>query len=268
MKILYLTISYPDIKISSNLYSDLASEFAHNGHEVYVVAPSLNGETKLNQEGNVKVLRVNTFLLFKTGFIKKGIANILLPFQFEKAIRKNLFKKNFDVIISPTPPITLGGLIRRLKTKFDAKTYLILRDIFPQNAKDLDLIKNDFLFFYFRKKEKLLYQASDFIGCMSQGNIDYIIKHNNKIDNNKLHILPNWIKVEDYSPSKNDFRSKYGLNNKYVAVFGGNLGVPQYIDFILDLAKLYINQSDISFLIIGDGTEKTRIKKRNTGSQL
>jgi len=262
MKILYLTISYPNVENNSNLYSDLANEFECNDHEIYVVAPSIDGETKLNHEGNTKVLRVKTLPLFKVSFIKKGIANILLPFQFNRAIRKYLSNNIFDVIISPTPPITLGGLIRKLKRKTGAKSYLILRDIFPQNAKDLGLIKSKVLFNYFRKKEKKLYKYSDFIGCMSKGNMEFILTHNKDVKKEKLHILPNWIKVKDYTKSSYNLKLKYGLDNRFIAVFGGNIGIPQYVDFIVDLAKLYVNNPEIIFLIIGDGTEKNRIKNR------
>ena len=263
MKILYLTIAYPKIKENSNLYSDLANEFGGNGHELYVVAPRIDDlTTNIEKEGTVKVLRVKTMPLFNVGSIKKGIANIIIPFQFINAIKKHLSDICFDLIISPTPPITLHSVIKFVKNRDDAKSYLILRDIFPQNAKDLGIMTNRFLFLYFRKFEKKMYEISDFIGCMSKGNIAYVTKHNQEIEKSKFHLLPNWIKVEDFKIASTNLKKRYGLDGKYVAVFGGNLGKPQYVDFILDLAKAYLNNTNIVFLIIGDGTEQNRIKRR------
>jgi len=263
MKILFLTLTYPDINTSSNLYSDLAHEFAEHNHDIYVVTPQhLYKKTNINNEGKVNVLRVKAFQLFNVNPIKKGLANIILPFQFKKAIKKYFNKSNFDLLISPTPPITLTKVIKWIKKKDNAKSYLILRDIFPQNAKDLGLIRNPLLFWYFRQQEKKLYKLSDYIGCMSDANIKYIVKNNLEVNKRKLHVLPNWIKVIAYKKPTINYKIKYGLNDKYIAVFGGNLGIPQYIDLILDLSKLYLDIPEIVFLIIGDGTEKNRIKSR------
>jgi glycosyltransferase involved in cell wall biosynthesis len=263
MKILFLTLAFPNVETNSNLYSDLANELVINNHDLLVVAPQKRGQrTQVQIEGNTKVLRVRTLPLFNIDPIRKGIANILLPFQYLKAIKKNAAERNFDLIISPTPPITLYRAIKRLKKQYSAKSYLILRDIFPQNAMDLGLIRNKFIFYLFRRQERKLYKISDYIGCMSAGNIEYVKEHNKEINADKLHILPNWIKVKPVKTQNDDIKNKYNLSEKFVAVFGGNVGIPQYVDFILDLASYYLSNLSIIFLIIGDGTEVNRIKTR------
>ena len=71
---------------------------------------------------------------------------------------------------------------------------MILRDIFPQNAVDLGFISRlSAVYWAFRLLEKWTYAASDHIGCMSPGNIDYVRQHNSGLDDKKLHMLPNWI---------------------------------------------------------------------------
>src|SRR5450759_4029552 len=136
MKVLFLMIAYPDVAIDKNLYSDLTHEFIKHGHEVYVAAPGLYS-TILNVEGGINVLRNKTLPLFKTSIIKKGIANLLLPYQYTYAIHKHLSNITLDLIITATPPITFNETLRILKKKNKSKIYLILRDIFPQNARDL-----------------------------------------------------------------------------------------------------------------------------------
>ena len=185
-----------------------------------------------------------------------------MPYQYKSAINRYFRNICFHVVVTPTPPITFIETAAYLKQKCKAKVYLILRDIFPQNAKDLGLIKSKFIFNYFRRKEKKLYQIADFIGCMSQKNVDYVNHHNPEVNRNKLHLLPNWIKVEEIILCYGNLRKKYNLENKIVAVFGGNLGKPQNIDLILNLAKLYLSNNKVIFLIIGNGTEKNRISKR------
>lgn len=262
--ILFLLLALPDLKENSNIYSDLVEEFARNGENIFVVAPSINNaETCISNEKGVEILRVKTLPLFGVGAIKKGIANILLPYQFYKAIERYYNHIHFDTIIIPTPPITLESLVSKLKNKHKASVYLILRDIFPQNAVDLGMMKKGSLVYkYFRKQERRLYNISDHIGCMSQGNVDYIINHNIGIDPKKLHVLMNFQKVLPRDRTlKSDLKNKYGLDGKFVVVFGGNLGVPQKIQNVISFAQVIEKRyTDVVILLIGSGTQMEIIR--------
>lgn len=260
MKVLFLMIAYPDVSRNTNMYTDLTSEFLRNGHDVYVAAPH-NNATLMNIEEGIKVLRIKTLPLFNTSIIKKGIANILLPYQYKKSLKRYFKDIYFDLVITPTPPITFIATISFLKKKNHSKIYLILRDIFPQNAKDLGIIKNPIIFNYFRRKEKKLYRIVDSIGCMSQKNIDFVYAHNKKVHLKKLHILPNWTRVNEINSSDICIRSQYNLIKKFVAVFGGNFGIPQKIDFLIEVAEKIRYKKDIFFLLVGEGTEKSKIRK-------
>ena len=241
------------------MYTDLAHQFSAEGHEVFVTVANGQVKTTMRIEDGIKVLRVRTLELFNTSYIKKGLANVLLPSQVLKGIIKHFNNIDFDAIILATPPITYHNTIKHLKNKFKSKVYLILRDIFPQNAVDLGILKHPVLINYFRKEEKDLYSLADYIGCMSQGNIEYLKKHNPEVDMNKLHILQNWKNVTEYSNPDFDLKKELGFENKFVAIYGGNLGKPQNIDFILDLANENKHRKDVVFLLIGEGSEKRRI---------
>lgn len=83
----------------------------------------------------------------------------------------------------------------------------------------------------FRSKEITLYNNSDMIGCMSQGNIDYILKHNNYIDKDKVEIFPNAIepikKKENIDKDK-EILNKYNIpEDSTLFVYGGNLETPR-----------------------------------------
>lgn len=265
MNILFLFIAYPKNDQNKSIYTDLVEEFAKNRHNVYVVAPNINEKTTFQKENGIPVLRVETKNIFNVNIFVKGINILRLPVLYKKAIDTHLKNINFDWIISATPPITFASLINSLKQKMSCRSYLIVRDIFPQNAKDLGLIKNPFIFYLFRMQEKMLYKNSDILGCMSNGNIKYLQKHNPTIPINKYSLLPNWIKIEIISElseeRKQQIKKKYDIGNKFIALFGGNLGKPQRIDFILELAKKCKTNNDILFLLIGDGTEKETIKE-------
>ncbi len=261
MKILFLTLARIDSIEVQGIYPDLLRKFRDNGHEVTIVCPNerkYRNKTKYVREGNVRILNVWTTNIQKTNFLEKGITTFLLEFYFYIAIKKYFNYKDFDLILYSTPPITFTYLIKRLKKASNAKTYLLLKDIFPQNAVDLKLINSrGMLYKYFRKKEKVLYQISDFIGCMSPENLNYILKNNPELDINKLEVNPNSIEIKtEVSNLNTDLYSKYNIpRDKILFIFGGNLGIPQGVEF---LKANIVNCSSINeafFLIVGDGTE-------------
>ncbi len=265
MKVIFLALAFPKMDRSMYLYPQLVSQFNENGHDITVVAPIYDDiEAGLQIESGIKVLRVRTLPLFGVGLIKKGIANLMLPYQLKKALKNHKIDLNFDLIITPTPPITLYGLAGWLKKKSRGKIYLILRDIFPQNAVDLGMMKKSGLIHsYFRRKEKKLYQKSDHIGCMSQGNIDFIKEHNPEVQLSKLHLLPNWGDQLPLVPETEiiELRKKEKLENKIVAIFGGNIGLPQKLENIVELAIACKNEKDLVFIIMGNGNEYDNLKK-------
>lgn len=83
-------------------------------------------------------MKVKTLNIQKTNIVEKGIGNVLLEYQFEKAINKYYNNTKFDLVLYSTPPITLTRIIDRIKKRNSAGTYLLLKDIFPQNAVDLE----------------------------------------------------------------------------------------------------------------------------------
>lgn len=262
MRILFLLLYHPEPHESSNLYADLVDEFVKNGHEVTVVsAANENQAPGLKKENDTEVLRVKTQKIFNVHPLLKGIATVRVPYLFKRAIKKHFSKRSFDLIVTPTPPITFVDVVAWLKKKYPLQSYLILRDIFPQNARDLGMIRNSILFSYFRRKEKKLYRYSDHIGCMSQGNIDYVTQHNPEVSPEKLSLLPNWQKVYPLAEKDGSVKEKYGLAGKYIAIFGGNIGEPQKIENIVALANEYRDNNNIVFLIIGSGTRKRYLEQ-------
>lgn len=273
MNVVFLFLSFNGIGNDRGMYGDLVCEYAKRGYNVYVIAPSKNKREYVEIYNNIKIKWVKSLSLLGVGFITKAIANLLLPYIFLKA-SEDFLPKNVNLVISPTPPITLTSVVRKIKKRYKAKFYLILRDIFPQNAVDLGLIRhNSFVYKYFRSKEKKIYKFADMIGCMSQGNIDYLLHHNPEINPQKVEILPNWVDIKKkFEYCDSNFLKIHNLEGKFIAIFGGNLGIAQNPSNIIDLAELYKDNNDIVFLIIGKGIFKKKIedmiKTRNLSNVL
>ena len=128
------------------IYTDLMRKFRDEGHQVTIVTPRerrIGEPTSLKQKDGVKILGVRTLNLQKTNAIEKGIGQVMVERLFKKAIKKHLGIFKADLILYSTPPITFPKVIQYLK-KYNpqAKTYLLLKDIFPQNAVDLGMMSD------------------------------------------------------------------------------------------------------------------------------
>lgn len=272
MNILFLTTGKLDSVKSHSIYPDLIREFLKNGHEVYAVSASekrFGKETECLTEDGAHLLKIKIGNLTKCGFIEKGISTLQISGKYRSAIKKYFAGVRFDLILYSTPPITLAGTIRYFKTRYQAKTYLMLKDIFPQNSVDLGILSQtgvkSFLYKYFRRKEKLLYRISDQIGCMSQANVDYLLQHNPTIASDQVEILPNCADIQDITLSEEEklaIREKYDIPvDKTVFVYGGNLGKPQDIPFVITCLKEAAVHQEAFFLIVGDGTEYRKLEQ-------
>lgn len=271
MKVLFLTIGAVYNFDSSGAYTDLLKKFAREGHEVYVVGAiekRTGKETQLTIEYGINVLRVRVGNITKTNIIEKGISTLTIAAHYQKAISKYWKNVAFDLIIYTTPPITIAGLVSKLKKRYKAHTYLLLKDIFPQNAIDLGILTKKgwkgFAYLYFKNIEKHLYAVSDKIGCMSQANVNYIKMNNKDVAIEKLEICPNTIDViqEKKFIKNNDVLKKYNIpTNKYLLLYGGNFGKPQNVDFIINTVDQCSEIGNIHFVLCGSGTDFNKVEK-------
>lgn len=270
MKILFLTLVDFSSYSEHNIYCDLLREFIKHCHEVYCISPTEkrnNVDTHLEENNHLLKLKIGNTQ--KTNILEKGISTLLIETQFKKAIKKYFSNIKFDLILYSTPPITLISAIEYVKKRDNARTYLMLKDIFPQNAVDLEILSTKglkgFIYRYFRRKEKKLYAISDRIGCMSPANVDYVLKHNPEIDPSIVEVCPNAIEVQDINltdEEKKELRKKYNLPlDKKIFVYGGNLGKPQGIPFIIECLRTEMNDDKAFFLIVGDGAEYNKLEE-------
>ena len=165
MNIIFLTMATLKEVNSHGIYSDLMRKFRDEGHVIYIVSPRERraGErTHLYGTGGIHILAVRTLNLQKTNVVEKGIGQVMVEAQFKLAIKRYLGNVKVDLILYSTPPITFPKVIEYLRTASpSAKTYLLLKDIVPQNAVDLGMMSTTglkgILYKFFRNKEKKLY---------------------------------------------------------------------------------------------------------------
>ena len=269
MNILFLSLARFDDINERGIYSDLMREFIRRGNNVYIASPTerrFGKKTHLIEAEHCQILKIKTLNIQKTNVIEKGIGTLLLERQFDNAIKKYWGDIKFTLVLYATPPITFNKVIERVKRRCGCRSYLMLKDIFPQNAVDLGMMKEGgFLHKMFRKKEKRLYEISDRIGCMSPANCEYVIKHCPGVDPNKVEVCPNAVDPIDIPPisekERTELLNKLGIpTDKTLFIYGGNLGKPQGIDFLIKVVEANESNTNSHLVIVGDGTEFPKIK--------
>lgn len=272
MNVLFLSLVFSDRK-HVNFYEELLEVFLRNGHKVFVACANDSRSIEPNgiQDWNgMTVLRIKTGdITGTTNVIKKGLATVSVDYYFKKGLKEYFKNEKFDLILYPTPPITLANTIAWAKKYYGAKTYLMLKDIFPQNAVDLGMMFKSgikgLIHSYFRKKEKFFYSISDTIGCMSPANVEYILKHNPEISREKVEVCPNCLSVPETIPifkrDSTELKKKYGIpSDAVIFIYGGSLGKPQGIDFLIECLRYTQNNEKAYFIIIGEGAEFGKLK--------
>lgn len=245
-------------RVHSKMFHDLALELKKRGHQPIVITPGSpiqNSKLVIDYVDGVEVWRFKSGYTRGVGMVRRAINEWLLPFRAWHAIKTKVKKNNFDVCINYAPTIFFGPLARRFRHR-GTYVYLILRDMFPQWIIDQGLIKEKSIAaVFFRHYEKLNYRSADCIGVQSKANLDFFKA---KFPHYKvIRILRNWastaaVPAADYDKK---IRIKFGITDKVIFFYGGNVGHAQDMENIMRLARNLKNTREAHFLIIGQGDE-------------
>lgn len=270
MKIAYISSTASGMR-SKGIYYDLMQEFIRNGHEVHCIyaEEKRNGfNTRRYNENGIKYLGVKTGNIEKNpNLINKAFATVSIDSKYLSAIKKHLGNQEFDLVLYSTPPITFIKTLKYFRMK-NTPIYLMLKDVFPQNAVDLEMFnKQGLIHKFFKRKEIQNYNAADYIGVMSEANMDYILNEYPYLES-KMKVLPNSINT-DTLPVKKFTRKDLNLpEDDLIVIYGGNLGKPQSPDFIIECMNQVEKRDDISFIICGTGACSEQISNHIKSNNL
>lgn len=261
---------------------ELALEFKTSGHKVTVITPKPNSfivsvknqlsRFILDEDMGIDIIRFPSGRIKNVNKVIRLFNEFLLPYRAWMYSRRFLSKQNYDLVVFYTPSIFWYPLIDKIKTNFNAKTYQILRDFFPQWAIDSGLLgKKSLLTKFLQKVEQKNYKIADTIGIQSPENIKRFISQNEKWKD-KVNLLYNWAdtKKESLDTNKgNSFRQKMNLVDKVIFFYGGNIGQAQDMKQLLNLAlRMSFSEKDAFFIFLGEGDEVNLVKNFIETNQL
>jgi glycosyltransferase involved in cell wall biosynthesis len=265
LRIAIVTEHYPSMRTSAaNQMCDLAKEFLQQGHTPVVITAVANKNASYEEDflDGITVLRLAGWKPYKNkNLVLRTLSEFLLPFiMILKLHKTNFNKERWDLILWYSPSIFFGPLIFKMKKSAQCKTYLILRDIFPEWALDLGLIRKGLTYSFFKLIANFQYSVADTIGVQTQSNLTYLKDWADE-PNRKLQVLQNW-----QSPTINIGTSinidKTLLSGRKIFAYIGNMGIAQGMDIFIDLAEILKGNSELGFLFVGRGSEVDRLKIR------
>ncbi len=270
MRIALIADTFPPLRTSGAVQlRDLTREFARQGHSLCVLlpAPDLREPWKLEEFDGAQVLRLKAHKTKDIGYVRRTLAEMVMPFVMLRNLRKSpLAKEHWDGVVWYAPSIFHGPLASALKKSSHCKSYLIIRDIFPEWAVDMGLMGRGLPYVFFDAVARYQYSVADMIGVQTPGNRRYFESWL-KQPGRHLEVLQNWLdKPAEVRCSIRVMDTP--LAERKVFVYAGNMGVAQGMDILLDLADRFRSRHDVGFLFVGRGSDTARLKRAAQSRQL
>jgi colanic acid biosynthesis glycosyl transferase WcaI len=275
-RILMHTLLFPpDANSNAYMFADLARELQRLGHDITVLTTtphyardeaSLKKQPLIN-DGNRAVLR-SSFEGIPCFHIavparKGGIrARIATAVRFHFWALAYGMRKQFacDIVLSQSPPLSIGLLSAWLARRHRAKSIYIAQDIFPDGLIQQGRIKNPLLIRAIRILEHLVYSRSHAVTSISGGLVDALRPR--VPSTTELRTIPNFVNTTLYHPlpRNNEFSREYGLNDKFVVSYVGNLGNAQDLSPVLAAAR-ECKDLPVKFLLVGSGIKEESLAR-------
>lgn len=262
MNLVLIADTFPPLRTSGAVQlRDLSLELVRQGHRLTVMlpCPDLPVSWQVEDSGDVRILRLKAFRAKDTNYVWRTIAEFLMPFAMHYQLKKSpVFKERWDGVIWYSPSIFHGPLVKSLKKFSSCKAYLILRDIFPEWAVDVGLMKPGLLYKFFAAVAQYQYSVADVIGVQSVGNKSYFSGWE-RLPGRRLEVLQNWLDSSAGKPCSIQL-SKTRLSGRKFFVYAGNMGVAQGMDILIDLVDKFQQRTDVGFAFVGRGSDVPRLR--------
>jgi colanic acid biosynthesis glycosyl transferase WcaI len=273
MRILVLGINYTPEKTAIGPFTTgLCEHLAGKGHEVTVVTGfPCYPEWKVHEGyrghlyqrehiGNVDVRRVWHFVPSRASNLFQRLAHDL-TFTWS-AFFAALFTRNFDVVYCSFPPPTLG-LTAYVLAKLHRKPYVIkLPDLASDAALATGILREGFAIRIARAIERFAYRNADVVVCLCEPFIERLVSRG--IERQKLQLISDWGDTQGVYPiaDATAFRTANGLSaGQFLVMHTGNMGKKQDLMNLVRAAELSKDITNLVWLLVGQGEERTAIEE-------
>lgn len=272
MKILLIHQAFASHKEAGGTrHFELARHMVQKGHEFTIIASNvsyLSGRCLFNNKklidvqkiDGIKILRAYTCSGLHRGYFPRVISFMCFMITSIIAALKIKMKEDVDLVIGTTPPLFQAGSAWLASKIFKCPFLLEIRDLWPEFAIDMGVLKNPLLITVSRWFENFLYTHATHLMVNSPAYRDYLI--GKRVPESSITLIPNGADTKMFAPdvSGEQIRERFGLKGRFIVTYAGALGAANDIDTILRTANHLKCEPDIQFLLIGDGKERLRLE--------
>lgn len=262
MKIALVADTYPPLRSSGAVQMrDLSMEFARQGHEVTVIvaSPQQIERCQIEFSQGVQILRLKTPCIKNIGYIRRSLAELLMPFFMMRNYSGScLSSVTWDAIAWYSPSIFFGPFVQKLSAKSKCPSYLIIRDIFPEWAVDMGLMRKGIPYLFFKAVAHYQYSVANVIGVQTAGNLPYFDRWAGE-GKRKLQVLENWLSDEAPGNCTISIQNTI-LSGRKIFVYAGNMGVAQGMSHVIDFVDSMQKHTDVGFVFVGRGSESEMLR--------
>ena len=169
-----------------------------------------------------------------------------------------------DAVLAMSPPLPIaatGWLVAKARR---APFVLNIQDVFPDAAVELGALKNPTAIRAGEELEKWSYNRAQAVTVLSE---DMRANLAAKTDPAKLHVIPNFADTDAIRPGPrmNSYREEYGLGERTVVMYAGNVGMSQSVELMVEAARHFRDRDDLVFVVNGVGSGLAPLQKLAKG---
>jgi colanic acid biosynthesis glycosyl transferase WcaI len=263
----------PDVAPTGVVISEIAHRLIDDGHELEVVTslpwytshaiePGWGGRLVRRERTSWgRVTRVHPFPTDKRNIPARaaGVAGLTVL-----ASIFSLFpRRRPDVVLAMSPPLTLGlagwvaARARRVPFVFN------IQDVFPDVAVEVGAISNASVIRVLRWLERFLYRRADAVTVLSDDLRDNVEEKLDGKGDTEVRVIPNFVDTVRIvpGPRSNAYRDEFGLGDRTVVMYAGNLGFSQPLGLMIDAARTLRHREDLVFVINGGGSTRPGLEE-------
>jgi len=262
MRIALIADAFPPMRTSGAVQlRDLSLEMVRQGHKPTVMIPAsdIDQPWLLEDMSGVQVCRLKAPRTKDINYVRRTIGEFLMPYAMLRNLRKSpLADVRWDGVVWYAPTIFLGPIANALKKTSACRSYLIIRDIFPEWAVDMGLLGRGLPYRFFKAVERYQYSVADVIGVQTPANVPYFDAWTSPPDR-QTEVLQNWLTDAPNVGCSITIADSI-LAGRTIFVYAGNMGVAQGMDILIDLAERLRGRKNIGFLFVGRGSDARRLR--------
>lgn len=278
MKLLILCPHFaPDVAPTGEVMTSIVGALADRGHELHVVTalpwyrehrvePGWGGRLwRTERTSWGRITRLHPFPTDKTNIPARAVA--FAGFTGLATVAGLLAGGRPDAVMVMSPPLPLGVAGWLAAASRRAPFVFNIQDVFPDVAVELGAISDPRVIAAASWLERFLYRRADAVTVLSEDLRDNVAGKLGRSRPERVEVIPNFVDTERIAPAEreNGYRAEYGLSDRTVVMYAGNVGLSQSLDLVIDAARRHRDRDDLVFVINGGGSALEDLRRDAAG---